>query len=556
MKKSVSLFISIIFLSIVLAGCGTTSLTSGTQPVITQSAATTSLSETTSTTATALTTTIPTSIITQITQTTGASAASTTTTPLAIITTPASTSTSTVTTSAATVTPVTTVPGQTVGLFINTPQAYVGYTLIAPKQSFDTYLINNLGQVVHSWTASKYPPGQSAYLLPNGNLIRACSLKNPDINTGGGEGGRIEEYDWNDNLVWSLDYSTDQYMQHHDFCVLPDGDILMLVVEKKTYAQAVAAGFNPSLIQAVQTQGYILPDSIVEIQPTYPSGGTVVWSWHVWDHLIQNYSSSEANYGNPALHPELIDPNGGGNQIPVFWNHMNSITYNATLDQIMVSVRGNSEIWIIDHSTTTVQAAGHAGGKYGKGGDLLYRWGDPSQYGTGTQTGETLFQQHDAMWIDAGLPGAGDILVFNNGEGRNYTSVDEFTPPVDANGNYTLTAGKAYGPTGANWTYSASPPASFYCPDIGGAQRLPNGDTLICDGINGTLFEVTTDGQIVWEYVNPVINTGPLSSTAVIPPDPTHAGQYLNEIFRVTRYAPDYAGLAGKDLAATGTLVK
>ena len=90
----------------------------------------------------------------------------------------------------------------------------------------------------------------------------------------------------------------------------------------------------------------------------------------------------------------------------------------------------------------------------------------------------------------------------------------------------------------------------------GEEQRLPNGDTLICDGINGTLFEVTTDGQIVWEYVNPVINTGPLSSTAVIPPDPTHAGQYLNEIFRVTRYAPDYAGLAGKDLAATGTLVK
>ena len=267
MKKSVSLFISIIFLSIVLAGCGTTSLTSGTQPVITQSAATTSLSETTSTTATALTTTIPTSIITQITQTTGASAASTTTTPLAIITTPASTSTSTVTTSAATVTPVTTVPGQTVGLFINTPQAYVGYTLIAPKQSFDTYLINNLGQVVHSWTASKYPPGQSAYLLPNGNLIRACSLKNPDINTGGGEGGRIEEYDWNDNLVWSLDYSTDQYMQHHDFCVLPDGDILMLVVEKKTYAQAVAAGFNPSLIQLFKLKVIYCPIRLSRFSP-------------------------------------------------------------------------------------------------------------------------------------------------------------------------------------------------------------------------------------------------------------------------------------------------
>ncbi len=551
MKKSVSLFISMIVLSIVLAGCGPVTLTSGTQTSPLLSATTNALSETTSATPTALTTTIPTSIITQITKTTGSLTASTTTT------TPTTTlSTTTLTTPITTGTSVTTVPGQTVGLFINSPQAYVGYTLIAPKQSFDTYLINNLGQAVHSWTASKYPPGQSAYLLPNGNLIRACSLKNSDINTGGGEGGRIEEYDWNGNLVWSLDYSTDQYMQHHDFCVLPNGDILMLVVEKKTYAQAVAAGFNPSMLQAVQTQGYMLPDSVVEIRPTLPAGGTVVWSWHVWDHLVQKYSSSQANYGTPSLHPELIDPNGGGNQVPVFWNHMNSITYNASFDQIMVSVRGNSEIWIIDHSTTTAQAAGHSGGKYGKGGDLLYRWGDPSQYGAGTQTSETLFQQHDATWIDAGLPGAGDILVFNNGEGRNYTTVDEFTPPVDAGGNYTLTSGKAFSPTSANWTYSASPPASFYCPDIGGAQRLPNGDILICDGINGTFFEVTTGGQTVWEYVNPVINTGPLSSTAVIPPDPTHAGQYLNEVFRVTRYAPDYAGLVGKDLTPIGTLVK
>ena len=552
MKKHWSVLIAVIILTAVLTGCSTINLTSSTQTSIIQSATATSQSETTSVTATAITTTIPSTIITQITQTTGVL----TTSPATTSTTPVITSTAVATISTTPTTTNVSIPGQTVGLFINSPKAYVGYTLLAPKQSDNTYLINNLGQVVHSWTASKYPPGQSAYLLPNGNLIRACSLKNPDINTGGGEGGRIEEYDWNDNLVWSLDYSTDQYMQHHDFCVLPNGDILMLVVEKKTYAQAITAGFNPNDLQAVQTQGYMLPDSIVEIKPVLPSGGTVVWSWHVWDHLIQKYSASQANYGDPATHPELINPNGGGNQVPVFWNHMNSITYNAALDQVMVSVRGNSEIWIIDHSTTTDQAAGHTGGKYGKGGDLLYRWGDPSQYGAGTQTSETLFQQHDAMWIDAGLPGAGDILVFNNGEGRNYTTVDEFTSPVDANGNYALTTGKAYGPASSVWTYAASPPTSFYCPDIGGAQRLPNGDTLICDGINGTLFEVTTSGTIVWEYVNPVINTGPLSSTATIPPDPTHAGQYLNEVFRVTRYAPDYAGLVGKDLTPTGTLVK
>ena len=187
----------------------------------------------------------------------------------------------------------------------------------------------------------------------------------------------------------------------------------------------------------------MLPDSIVEIKPTLPSGGTVVWSWHVWDHLIQEYSSSQSNYGDPAAHPELIDPNGGGNQIPVFWNHMNSITYNATLDQIMVSVRGNSEIWIIDHSTTTAHAAGHTRRQIRERRRPSLPLGRPFTIRRRHANDETLFQQHDAMWIDAGLPGAGDILVFNNGEGRNYTTVDEFTPPVDANGNYALTTGKS-----------------------------------------------------------------------------------------------------------------
>ena len=130
-----------------------------------------------------------------------------------------------------------------------------------------------------------------------------------------------------------------------------------------------------------------------------------------------------------------------------FWNHMNSIDYNPEFDQIMLSVRGSSELWIIDHSTTTAEAAGHTGGDRGKGGDLLYRWGNPVTYDAGTAADQMLFDQHDTQWIEAGCPGAGHILVFNNGLGRNYSSVDEFVPPVDASGNYTLTAGSAYGPT-------------------------------------------------------------------------------------------------------------
>jgi hypothetical protein len=310
----------------------------------------------------------------------------------------------------------------------------------------------------------------------------------------------------------------------------------------------VAAGFDPARIPEVQKMTYMLPDAVYEVKPMLPAGGTVVWSWHVWDHLVQDFSAGKANFGNVAAHPELVDPNGD-KQIPVFWNHMNSIAYHPGLDQISLSVRGNSEFWIIDHSTSTDEAAGHSGGNHGKGGDLLYRWGNPVQYRAGTQADQMCFQQHCAWWIASNCPGAGDILIFNNGLGRGYTTVDEVTPPVDTSGNYALSAGTAYGPKTLTWTYKANPPASFFAQEISGAQRLPNGNTLICDGDHGILFEVTSAGEMVWKYVNPVVRTGPLGAADPIPPDEAHKDQLLNEVFRVQRYPLDYAGLAGRDLS-------
>src|SRR5207237_3318095 len=113
----------------------------------------------------------------------------------------------------------------------------------------------------------------------------------------------------------------------------------------------------------------------------------------------------------------------GGN-----WTHINAVAYHPEFDQIMVSVHGFSEFWILDHGTTTAEAAGHKGGKYGKGGDLLYRWGNPQAYRAGKAADQQLFGQHNAHWIPKGLGGAGHVLVFNNGLGRkdgSYSSVDE-----------------------------------------------------------------------------------------------------------------------------------
>ena len=445
-------------------------------------------------------------------------------------------------------------PGQsrTVGLILLESDAWPGYTLFAPKHNTMTYLIDNSGHIMHQWTGSRYEPGQSVYLLENGHLLRTCMTKGK-LSTGGGEGGRIEEYDWDNNLVWELDFSTDAYMQHHDIRPLPNGNIIMLAVEKKSYAEVLAAGFNPAKLQPeVQQKGMMLPDCVYEIKPTYPKGGIIVWEWHVWDHLIQDFDAAKSNYGTVKEHPELIDAAGDQKNLPIFWNHMNSIDYNPDLDQIALSVRGNSEVWIIDHSTTSAEAREHSGGKRGKGGDLLYRWGNPLAYRMGSSSDQQFYQQHDAEWVRPGCPGAGNITVFNNGLSRNYSTIDEITPPLDATGGYLRSSGSPFGPAAMTWSYTASPPASLYAEAISGAQRLPNGNTLIDDGTHGTFTEVTAAGKLVWKYICPVVATGALMQGEAIPDDPVRAGEKMNAVFRVYRYPLDYAAFTGRTMLPGG----
>ena len=445
---------------------------------------------------------------------------------------------------------------RTLGLMLNSSQACEGYTLFAPKHNTMTYLINNEGQKVHEWAASTYAPGQSVYILENGDLLRTCMVQG-GLGTGGGEGGRLEQYNWNDSLVWQLDYSTSLYKQHHDIRRLPNGNIIMLVVEKKTYAEVLAAGFDPAKLNPeIQQKGYMLPDCIIEIQPTMPAGGNVVWEWHVWDHLIQDYNAAKSNYGVVSAHPELIDCDGDHRLLPLFWNHMNSIDYNPALDQIAMSVRGNSEVWIVDHSTTTAQSAGHSGGTHGKGGDLLYRWGNPLAYGAGTVSNQKYYEQHDVEWVHSDCPGAGDLTCFNNGIGRNYSTIDEITPPVDGNGNYSRVPGTAYGPSSLTWTYQATPPSSLFAHDISGAQRLPNGNILIDNGPLGTFTEVTMAGTTVWKYVNPADATGPLTQGDTIPHDPVHPDETMNSVFRVNRYPLTFPAFTGRDLTPEGFIEK
>ena len=429
-------------------------------------------------------------------------------------------------------------------------KAYNGYTLFGTRGI--SYLIDMQGNVVHTWALGTNP----RLLDYNGNLLDATK-----DDPSGFQGFR--ELDWNGNVIWDYVELRSNYAPHHDWTRIFNKKLnayttLYIANKSLTQAQSMAAGFNPALLdKQITTQGYMLPDSVVEIKPTGTSGGTVVWAWHIWDHLIQDYASAKNNYGTVAQHPERVDANGPGIIIPQFWNHINGIDYNANLDQIILSVRGNSEAWVIDHSTTLAEATGHTGGKHGKGGDLLYRWGNPQQYDMGTAAKQMLYQQHDVQWISSECPGAGHILVFNNGLNRpagTYSTVDEFAPPVDAAGNYSLTSGTAYGPTALTWTYSATPPLSFYSAEISGTERLPNGNTLICEGNTGRLFEVTAAGVVVWKYICPVTDTGALTQGSAIPADPR--GGYMTAVFKARRYAPSYAAFTGKILVPGNTIEK
>jgi hypothetical protein len=426
---------------------------------------------------------------------------------------------------------------QGVGLIRNDPGAFAGYTLISPLQSTSTFLIDMNGRVVKTWETDS-TPSSLAYLLENGNLLRAGLPPNPPFGRTAGGGGKMQEFNWNGELVWDFSYGTETRTQHHDFIRLPNGNILMLVKEKKNPAEAIAAGRIPSTVEGTEVQ----PDSLVEIKPNGKTGADIVWEWHLWDHLIQDFDKQKANYGDVAAHPELVDVNysvAAGQRANSDWTHFNAVDYNADLDQVLVSLRNFSEIWILDHGTTTAEAARHNGGRRGKGGDLLYRWGNPRVYKAGTADDQRFYGQHNAHWIRKGLRGAGHLLVYNNGDTRpgvKYSSVEEIVLPIDSNGRYTLGLDKKYGPERGEWSYSAPNPADFYSVNISSVQRLPNGNTLICAGAPGIVFEITPENKVVWQYNVPAFGG--------------RGGPNARNVFRAYRFDSGYPGLAGKTLIA------
>lgn len=402
-----------------------------------------------------------------------------------------------------------------------------GYVMFSPANSASVYLLNRDGEVVHEWKGN-YGVG-SAYLNDDGSISLLAEDQDFPVFAGGGEAGRIQKISWDSKILWDFEYANEEHHAHHDIAVMPNGNVLAIAWEAKTAEEALKAGRNPEFIP----KAGLWPTRIVEIAQVDKTHGEVVWEWHIWDHLIQDFDSEKDNYGDVAAHPELLDINAGA-RIPDpisqdsmdvlhaskrAWRnqtvenrgsdvyHVNAINYNAELDQIVFSSPSLDEIFIIDHSTTTEEAASHKGGKSGRGGDLLFRWGNTQNYRQGDSTNQQSFGQHDVRWIEKGKPGAGNLIFYNNDiplgrDSLDYSSVYEIKPYINEEGNYGLMENRRFSPADVEWKYIAPDTVSFYGSFISGAERMHNGNTFINEGPKGRFFEVTPEGEIVWEYLN------------------------------------------------------
>ena len=390
-----------------------------------------------------------------------------------------------------------------------------------PGDNYYSLLIDNEKNEIKRWT---HPRGAASmpYLLPDSTLLYPYRVQNPSMSAGG-VGGGISKYLWNGQLLWNYEIANETYQLHHDIEPLPNGNILVLAWERKTANEAFGIGR-----QTIDNPlNEMWSEAILELELIGSNDANVVWEWHLWDHLIQEIDPELPNYGVVADHPELQDINYGnvGSMSDPLgpngdWKHLNSIDYNEDLDQIIISSRHHDEIYIIDHSTTTEEAASSSGGNSGKGGNYLYRWGNPQTYGRGNELDHLLSVQHGVNWIQKGFPGSGNIIIYNNEHWMGTSAVYEIIPPINEDGNYDILDNEPFGPININWLHTGN----FHSLIQGGAFRLSNGNTLITATDNAYIFEVTISNETVWEY-----NFG--SGDELIARAQKYPTYYLNGIF-------------------------
>ena len=347
------------------------------------------------------------------------------------------------------------------------------------------YLVNKEGQKLFTWNLQDNL-GNDFELLENGKALGAFKVTEPSFSFGGFSGStKIINPD--STIDWEFTLANETYITHHDVELLPNGNILMMVWERIEATVAQEAGVNTSVD--------IFPEKLIEVDR---DSKEIVWEWRTWDHLVQDIDPNAPNFGIISEVPKRIDHNyNNPEELNGDIMHANGIDYDPNKDIIYMSSNFYSEIWVIDHSTTLQESASSSGGTYGNGGDLLYRFGNPETYQN--SIGERrFFFNHCPTLIKNGEPGTGNLLVYgNNGiDGLEQSTVYELEIPVD----FKLLPNVNNEPN-VIWSFTDE---NLFNERISGAVRLPNGNTLICEGDYG-YWEVTDSGQIAWKF-NPIGN--------------------------------------------------
>jgi hypothetical protein len=384
-----------------------------------------------------------------------------------------------------------------------------GTTIYDPAKAFNSfvlfngpdqvaYLIDMDGTVVHRWERPGFPSkivdpalmgGQKGVLGTQLSSISLIAGLFMDGATGVIPGGPAQfndktfgYVDWGDKILWQWGEQapTGGALQHHDWSRLANGDTLILSSDATRLA-----GFGDRKMT---------DDVIYEVD----QAGKTVWSWRASDHLDQfGFSPEQMMFlrhtaGADYLHLNAMEVLG-----PNHWAAHGDKRFAPT--NIMISSRDANIVAIIDKGT----------------GDIVWHLGPDYPPRGSDYTPETtprpvdqIVGQHDPQMIAEGLPGAGNILLLDNqGEAGTPPAKMQITSgsrvlEIDPVNAQIVWEYQAYDSGQANW--------AFWTPFIGSVQRLPNGNTLIDEGIDGRFFQVTPSGEIVWEYVSPYLGTAPL----------------------------------------------
>uniref|UniRef100_A0A7S1EZK5 Uncharacterized protein n=1 Tax=Noctiluca scintillans TaxID=2966 RepID=A0A7S1EZK5_NOCSC len=419
-----------------------------------------------------------------------------------------------------------------------------GYTLFS--QARTTYLLDKEGCLMHTWIAKR--DIFVSYLRSTGNLIRdGNELELTPQFQAGGAAGYVEEVTWENELVWSwCAQPRFRYLTHHDLELLPNGNVLVLVWEKKSKAQALAAGRHPELVPDDEVWNNL----VIELRPDPARhAADEAARWSQWDHLVQDFDDSKSNYvDDVAAHPDKYDinfcPPGGKNAcrngglspgqheasgLAVFggtgktgerdWLHANGVAYTEKAGRgfVLLSYNVPSEVVIMEWPPND--------------GGILHRFGNPLVPRRGDRFDRSLFVQHSPKFVHDDDEQKLRVLLFNNGcaPSRMWSTIDE----------YVLDLGR--GDVELAWSFG--PPCghhgSFYCHHSSGVRRCPDGkNNLVTMGPQGIIFEVTPEGKEVWRFISPIERRS--SSPVGVVPQGSQRTTGKFGLFFATRYAPSH----------------